>query len=111
MTQRLSTLRSQLTQVKQQLPELLQDCFGREPLLPGSLYVLRRKCGKPNCRCTRGQLLDFVDALEAARVQLGDQVERAIIKHGWPSCPRIKLTPLDLNRSNSGLRAFCATST
>ena len=56
MTQRLSTLRSQLTQVQQQLPELLEDCFGREPLLPGSLYVLRRKCGKPNCRCTRGEL-------------------------------------------------------
>ena len=56
MTQRLSTLRSQLTQLQQQLPQLLEDCFGREPLLPGSLYVLRRKCGKPNCRCTRGEL-------------------------------------------------------
>lgn len=123
MTQRLSTLRSQLTQLQQQLPQLLEDCFAREPLLPGSLYVLRRKCGKPNCRCTRGelhestvlsyrgqgrpqnitpapeqldrlramtddyrrvrqaraklvrwqrQLLDLVDALEAARVQGGE---------------------------------------
>jgi hypothetical protein len=123
MTQRTSDLRSQLTQLRQQLPELLEDCFGREPLLPGSLYLLRRKCGKPNCRCTRGelhestvlsyrgqgqlknispapeqidrlramtddyrrarqararlvrwqrQLLDLVDALEAARVQLGE---------------------------------------
>jgi hypothetical protein len=35
---------------------LLADCFGRESLLPGSLYTLRRKCGKPNCRCTRGEL-------------------------------------------------------
>lgn len=56
MTQRLSSLRSQLTQAQQQLPGLLEDCFGREPLLPGSLYTLRRKCGKPNCRCTRGEL-------------------------------------------------------
>jgi len=123
MTQRLSSLRSQLTQAQQQLPGLLEDCFGREALLPGSLYVLRRKCGKPNCRCTRGklhestvlsyrgqgrpqnispapeqidtlrtitdnyrrvrqarvklvrwqrQLLTLVDALEAARVQLGE---------------------------------------
>ena len=51
-----SSLRAQLVQVQQQLPGLLEECFGREPLLPGSLYTLRRKCGKPNCRCTRGEL-------------------------------------------------------
>lgn len=56
MTQRLSSLRSQLSQAQQQLSGLLEDCFGRELLLPGSLYTLRRKCGKPNCRCTRGEL-------------------------------------------------------
>lgn len=56
MTQRLSSLRSQLTQAQQQLPGLLKDCFARSPLLPGSLYTLRRKCGKLNCRCARGQL-------------------------------------------------------
>jgi hypothetical protein len=27
-----------------------------EPLVRGSFYLLRRKCGKPNCRCARGQL-------------------------------------------------------
>lgn len=56
MTQRLSSLRSQLTQAQQLLAGLLDDCFGRQPLLPGSLYTLRRKCGKPNCRCARGEL-------------------------------------------------------
>lgn len=55
MTQLLSSLRSQLKQAQQQLPGLLEDCFRREPLLPGSLYTLRRKCGKPNCRCARGE--------------------------------------------------------
>jgi hypothetical protein len=56
MTKPLSALRTQLLRVQQQLPALLEDCFGREPLLPGSLYTLRRKCGKPNCHCTRGAL-------------------------------------------------------
>ena len=56
MNQRLSSLRRQLTQAQQQLAAVLQDCFGREPLLPGSLYTLRRKCGKPHCRCARGEL-------------------------------------------------------
>ena len=27
-----------------------------EPLVQGSCYLLRRKCGKPNCRCASGQL-------------------------------------------------------
>jgi uncharacterized protein DUF6788 len=56
MNQQLSSLRSRLLDVQNQLPQLLEDCLGREPLLPGSLYTLRRKCGKPNCRCSRGEL-------------------------------------------------------
>lgn len=56
MTQSLSSLRNQLSKAQLQLSALLEVCFGREPLLPGSLYTLRRKCGKPNCRCTRGEL-------------------------------------------------------
>jgi len=56
MNKPLSSLRAQLVQAQQQLPALLEACFGREPLLPGSLYPLRRKCGKLNCRCARGEL-------------------------------------------------------
>jgi hypothetical protein len=56
MNHRLSSLRSQLRQAQQLLPGLLEACFTREPLLPGSLYTLRRKCGKPSCRCSRGEL-------------------------------------------------------
>jgi uncharacterized protein DUF6788 len=56
MNQQLSSLRSQLLAVQHQLPQLLEECLGRAPLLPGSLYTLRRKCGKPNCHCSRGEL-------------------------------------------------------
>lgn len=56
MTKRLSQLRAQLRQAQQQLPALLEEYFGRGPLLPGSIYLLRRKCGKPNCHCARGEL-------------------------------------------------------
>jgi len=56
MNQQLSSLRSRLLDVQHQLPQLLEECLGREPLLAGSLYTLRRKCGKPNCRCSRGEL-------------------------------------------------------
>jgi hypothetical protein len=56
MSQPLSSLRQQLAQARQLLPSLLEACFERTPLLPGSVYTLRRKCGKPSCHCTRGQL-------------------------------------------------------
>ena len=56
MKQTLSQLRAQLRETQRQLQALLEECFRREPILPGSIYVLRRKCGKANCRCTRGQL-------------------------------------------------------
>ena len=56
MNQQLSSLRSQLLKLQEQLPHLLEVCLAREALLPGSLYALRRKCGKPNCRCSRGDL-------------------------------------------------------
>jgi hypothetical protein len=56
MNQTLSSLRSQLVKAQSQLPQLLEACLGREPLLPGSLYTLKRKCGKPNCRCSRDEL-------------------------------------------------------
>ncbi len=55
MTKSLSSLRAQLRQAQQQIATLLEDCFGRDPLLPGSLYTLRRKCGKANCRCAQGE--------------------------------------------------------
>ena len=29
---------------------------GRDTLLRGSFYTLRRKCGKPSCRCMAGRL-------------------------------------------------------
>ena len=56
MNQQLSALRSQLLDAQHQLSQLLEECLGRAPLLPGSLYTLRRKCGKPNCHCSRGEL-------------------------------------------------------
>jgi len=56
MNQQLSSLRSQLLKAQHQLPQLLEEWLGGEPLLPGSLYTLRRNCGKANCHCSRGEL-------------------------------------------------------
>jgi hypothetical protein len=53
---KLSTLRKQLWRDYRTLSRTLRQLQRSEPMVPGSFYLLRRKCGKPNCRCVRGHL-------------------------------------------------------
>ena len=52
----LSRLRQTLRELLTDLDKSLQVTFGRAPMVKGNVYELARKCGKPNCACTRGQL-------------------------------------------------------
>ena len=52
----LSRLRSALRDRLVDLRRVLKVVFGRSVLVKGNVYELARKCGKPNCICTRGQL-------------------------------------------------------
>jgi len=56
MSHDLSSFRRQFLELQEQLSPLLETFLGREPLLPGTLYTLRRRCGKPACHCARGKL-------------------------------------------------------
>jgi hypothetical protein len=52
----LSSLRQQLWRAYAALAHTLRRLQRSEPMVRGSFYLLRRKCGKPNCRCATGQL-------------------------------------------------------
>ena len=52
----MSRLRSRLRGRLSDLRRVLKVVFGRSPLIKGNVYELARKCGKPNCICTRGEL-------------------------------------------------------
>jgi hypothetical protein len=52
----LSSLRQQLWRAYAALTHTLRRLQRSEPMVQGSFYLLRRKCGKPNCRCATGQL-------------------------------------------------------
>jgi len=52
----LSQLRQALRRLLQELEHSLEVAFGRSSLVKGNVYEMARKCGKPNCVCTRGQL-------------------------------------------------------
>ena len=52
----LSKLRQQLSRSFATLGQVFAELIRSTPMVPGSLYRLRRKCGKPNCRCAQGEL-------------------------------------------------------
>ncbi len=54
--QNLSRLRQALRQRLKDLERSLEVVFGRAPLVKGNVYEMARKCGKPSCACTRGEL-------------------------------------------------------
>jgi len=56
MSESDSRLRQQLWLVYRALARTLRALQRPEPMVQGCLYLLRRKCGKPTCRCARGQL-------------------------------------------------------
>jgi hypothetical protein len=49
-------LRRQLDRLLEEHRRLLEVAFDRAPLWRGSVHEARRRCGKPTCRCTRGEL-------------------------------------------------------
>jgi hypothetical protein len=54
--QTTSQLRKRLLQLAEEIPALLPCVFESSPLWRGQVHDAKRKCGKPNCRCTRGEL-------------------------------------------------------
>lgn len=54
--QALSRLRQELRRLIEELARSMEVVYQRTPLVKGNIYEIARKCGKPNCVCTRGQL-------------------------------------------------------
>ena len=53
---RFSLLRRKLAHFEELPRRFLHPLLDENPMIKGTLYPLRRKCGKPSCRCARGQL-------------------------------------------------------
>ncbi|MCK4306023.1 MAG: hypothetical protein KAY24_17420 [Candidatus Eisenbacteria sp.] len=54
--QRLSAARKRIHQLQQAMEDDLRVFLERTPLLKGRLYEAQTRCGKPGCRCNRGEL-------------------------------------------------------
>ena len=54
--ERLSRLRKTLLSLKDRPGHLFPIFLDDRPLVKGTVYPLRRRCGKPSCRCLQGAL-------------------------------------------------------
>lgn len=51
----LSRIRQSLGRLGGEIISLIEVFTAREPLLRGTLYEMKTKCGKPTCRCAEGE--------------------------------------------------------
>jgi hypothetical protein len=53
---KFSQLRHSLRKLSDELRQLINPSFSDKPVIKGSVYELKRKCGKPGCKCAQGEL-------------------------------------------------------
>lgn len=52
----VSRLRQEVYRLQVRMKDQMKEILRREPLLKGSVYVRKRRCGREGCRCSRGNL-------------------------------------------------------
>jgi len=77
--EKFSRLRQSLVRLAGEVRELIESFLSNQPVVKGSVYELKRKCGKPGCKCAQGELHArmVVSASEEGRTIL------QVIPHGF----------------------------
>ncbi len=80
--QQFSRLRQSLNRVTKEVRALTKPFFSDKPIIKGTVYELKRKCGKPGCKCTQGQLhcRMVVSASEKGKTKLRVIPSRSLIE-------------------------------
>ena len=77
--QKFSRLRQSLVQLSNEIKKLTNPFLSHKPVIKGSVYELKRKCGKPGCKCALGELHSrmVVSSSEKGKTRL------RVIPHGF----------------------------
>jgi hypothetical protein len=69
---KFSRLRQSLVHLVSEMKQLVEPFFSDRPVIKGTVYELRRRCGKPGCKCAQGDLHArmVVSASEKGRTRL-----------------------------------------
>jgi hypothetical protein len=54
--EKFSRLRHALLELLEEMRGLIEPFFSGRPVIKGTVYELKRKCGKPGCKCAQGEL-------------------------------------------------------
>lgn len=54
--EKFSRLRQNLLHLASEIKGLVEPFFSDLPVIRGTVYELKRKCGKPGCKCAQGEL-------------------------------------------------------
>jgi hypothetical protein len=54
--EKFSQLRQTLLRLASEIKGLVEPLFSDRPLIKGTVYELKRRCGKAGCKCARGEL-------------------------------------------------------
>ena len=65
-------LRQTLLHLSSEIVDLVKPLFSARPVIKGTVYELKRKCGKPGCKCAQGELHSrmVVSASEKGKTKL-----------------------------------------
>lgn len=76
--EKFSQLRQTLLHLASEIEGLIKPLFSDQPVIKGTVYELKRKCGKPGCKCAQGELHTrmVVSASEKGKTRL------QVIPHG-----------------------------
>jgi hypothetical protein len=54
--EKFSQLRQTLLHLSSEIQGVIKPLFSDRPVIKGTVYELKRRCGKAGCKCTRGEL-------------------------------------------------------
>ena len=76
---KFSQLRHSLRRLSDEVRQLTNSSFSDKPVIKGSVYELKRKCGKAGCKCAQGELHSrmVISASEKGKTSL------RVIPHGF----------------------------
>jgi len=98
--QKFSRLRQSLRRLSDEARKLIEPSFSDKPVIKGSVYELKRKCGKSGCKCAQGELHSrmVLSASEKGKTRL------RVIPHGFLVQVQIKVRRYqELRRARSRL--------
>ena len=75
----VSRLRQSLFRLAKEIQRVIKPFFSDRPVIKGTVYELKRKCGKPGCKCAHGDL----HARMVISASEGGKTRLQVIPHGF----------------------------